>query len=420
MQKLTLLLLFPLFVLACHHDDEPEEEKGAERTVLVYLAAENNLTSFANEDLKEMKAGSKSLNNRQNLIVYVDQAGTTPPYMARIKNGVLVDSVSMTESLSADPAILEQVIRRTKEKYPAQDYGLVFWGHAFGWFISNDSVEYAQSRAYGGDTGNGSAAGAGRYWMNIPSMAKAIKRGMGSIPLKFILGDCCNFGCIEIAYEMRNVTEYVIASPAEIPDKGAPYEFLVPDLFNTSDLFYQPMIDRYYKYYLDEYNQYPGRYYNYQQGDLKGYSVPLSAIKTVELEHFATATARLLHTISDKIGKDGVLNFENTVYYTVYSGYKCSYDIYHTFKTNASAADFSAWETAFEKAVPYRVFSGRWLSNNFQIPADMEALNANGNDCGEVSMFFPQAAYHQTYPSWNESIKRFQWNNVIRWEQYGW
>lgn len=419
MQKFALFL-FPLLFAACHHDDAPEETTSSERTVLVYMAAENSLSDFANEDLREMKVGSKSLNDRQNLIVYVDQAGATPPYMGRIKNGVLVDSVGMDESLTADPAIMEQVLRRMRTTYPAQEYGLVLWGHANGWLIDNDSVAYAQSRGYGGDNGNGSPNGSGKYWMNIPSMARAIGRGMDGTPLKFVFGDCCNLGCVEVAYELRNVTDYLIASPAEIPDKGAPYHLVTTDLFSRSDGFYQTITDRYYNHYLDEFKNHPDRYYSYVPGDLKGYSVPLSVIRTSEMENLVTATARILSTISDKVSNEGTLELGDVVYYAMYSGYRYSYDMYGAFKRNAARGDFDTWVSAFDKAVPYHVFSGRWLSNFSQLSADMENLNAEQADCGEVSMFFPQLTYRWTSPLWNDAIKHYQWNNVIRWEQYGW
>ena len=173
MKKIYVLLILASLFSACHHDDDSEEEQNPERTVLIYLAAENNLTSFAEDDLKEMKTASKSLNNRQQLIVYVDKAESAPPFFARIKDGQFVDSVSVEESITADPAVLEKALRYMRTTYPAKSYGLVLWGHASGWLISKDSVVYDKSRAYGGDTGSNSSTSSGRYWMNIPSMARA-------------------------------------------------------------------------------------------------------------------------------------------------------------------------------------------------------------------------------------------------------
>ena len=93
--KKFLIAISLLFTLcSCHHNDDPEPDTLASRTVLVYMAAENNLASFAEEDLEEMKAGSKSLRKDQNLVIYGDRAGSNKtPYLARIYNGELVDTV---------------------------------------------------------------------------------------------------------------------------------------------------------------------------------------------------------------------------------------------------------------------------------------------------------------------------------------
>lgn len=419
--KKILYIICGIFLLsACHHDDDPsEDEMEAERTVLVYVAAENNLSSFADDDLEEMMEGSKQLNNRQQLVVYVDKAGTNPPFLARIQNGLYVDSVSMEESLTSDPAVLEKVMTQTKQKYPAKSYGLVLWGHASGWLISEDSIAYAKSRAYGGDTGTGSSSGSGKTWMNIPSMARAIKNAMGDNKLKFIFADCCNLASIEVAYELRNQTEYFIGSPAEIPDNGAPYDLLIPDMFKTSEDFGKLMIDDYYQYYVKEYQDNPRVFYNQNYGDLDGYSVPLSVIKSSELSELASATAQILSTISDKLTPDGLLDLVNITYYGYY-GNRFAYDMMHVLRHNASDTDFSTWKTSYDKAVPYSRYSKRWLTVYRQIYTAMDSFGDSEDICCSVSMFFPQQIYRSTYPCWNETIKQYQWNSVIQWERYGW
>lgn len=416
MKKYLILLATALFFGAYGCDDEDDDDTGlAERTVLVYMAADNNLSKFADLDLKELKEGSKQLGKWRKLIVYVNQTAPKVPYVARIKNGELVDSTSLEKSITADPAILEDMLGYVRRKYPAQSYGLCLWGHASGWAISNDSVAYKTSRAYGLDQGKGRD-----YWMNIPSMARAIANGMGSDRLRFILADCCNFLCIESAYELRNVTDYLIGSPAEIPERGAPYHLVVPTLFDTSATFYKSVIDTYYDYYLDEIVARPTYYYNETHGDLAGYSVPLAVTKSDELDNLAQATASLLGTIHDKLTPEDTIRQHRIMLYSCNWGYKSCYDIYQTLSVNTSESDFNNWKPAFEKAVPYRRFSRKWLSQITLMEDCMNQFEATAEQCGVVSMFFPNKNYKSLHPNMNTAIQRFQWNNVIRWQQYGW
>lgn len=412
------ILLFSL--VGCSHNDDPYEDPIAERSVLVYVSGENNLTLFATDDINEMKKGSRSLNDRQNLIVYVDQADTIPPFFARIKDGQYVDSVSVKESITADPAVLEEALRYMRTNYPARSYGLLLWGHASGWLIHKDSVDYAKSRAYGGDTGNGSSGGAGKYWMNIPSMARAVANGMGGTPLKFVMGDCCSFGCVEVAYELRKVTEYMIGSPAEVPDEGAPFDLIIPKLFSQSEDFYKGVIDQYYNFYLDAFNNQPNHYWNITRGDLQGYSVPLVAVRSSELENLATATDELLSTIYDRLTPTGDMDYSDRIFYAMNGSHKYSYDMLNVLKTNTSTAAFNTWETAFWKAIVYRKTSNRWLSAYRALGNDMLSFDAPESDCGVLSMFFPMNVYQSTSPNWNLSIHKLQWNNVIQWQQYDW
>lgn len=426
MKKILIAICLLAGLTSCHKDDDAPEDKRARRTVLVYMAAENNLNPYADNDLEEMMTGSLKLAEDQNLIVYVDKAGaSTTPFLARVKNGALVDTVFMKEALAADPYTLQNVIQYTRQLYPAKSYGLTLWGHASGWLVSNkDSISGTRTeslkgpQAYGGSTGNGSSSGSGNYWMNIVPMAKAIKNGMGSDHLSFIFGDCCSLGCLEIAYELKDVTDYFLGSPAEIPDMGAPYDLVVPSMFNESANYYEKMLDEYFNYYLEEFKT-NLRYYNKKVGDLAGYSVPLAVVKTSGLDNLANATARLLGTIAEKVSTSGSLDLDKVMYYAI-SQKKYSYDMYHVFKKNTSAADFDTWKAAFLQAVPYRLFSMKWMTEISSLRNEMENFDATKDDCGVVSMFFPSTYYNGTNPNWNKAIQQYQWNNVIHWEQYGW
>ena len=423
MNRFIALLSSLLLLVACSPDEVSDaEQQDAERTVLVYMAAENNLSGYADSDLDEMKRGSMNLDNRQNLIVYIDKAEANPPYLVRIKEGQLVDSVAFEESLTADPAVMERVIRYTREKYHAKSYGLVLWGHANGWIVKTDTVAYDGRRAYGGDTGDNIRSKVGTYWMNIPSMARAIASGMGNDRLHFILADCCCMGDIETAYELRQVTDYLIASPAEIPDRGAPYHLILPDLFSNSPTFYQSVVDTYFDHYMDMFKVNPYSYFNQYNGDLAGYSFPIVVIRSAALEPLARATAQLLSTIPEKLSVGGNFSFDGALSYAYDNsvGHLYGYDICDVLRRNTVETDFQAWKTVYSQAVAYSRFSARWLTMYAFLAKEMYKLNPTADDCGVVSMFIPNERYKATNPNLNTVIQQFQWNTVIRWQQYGW
>ena len=62
MKHLLTIIIAILLLTACSKDDEKETPAvPADRTVIVYIAGENNLSSFIQGDLNEMKAGQQQL-----------------------------------------------------------------------------------------------------------------------------------------------------------------------------------------------------------------------------------------------------------------------------------------------------------------------------------------------------------------------
>ena len=127
-----LICLLALCFAACGSDepspspvppDPPEPTGQSERTVLVYMAAHNNLSGFSSLDIDEMIKGSLSLSDKQNLMLFVDdQSSSEKYYFIRVKDGKLTDSTLVADQSSADPALLEKALRYMRETYPAKSY----------------------------------------------------------------------------------------------------------------------------------------------------------------------------------------------------------------------------------------------------------------------------------------------------------
>lgn len=219
----TLLAAIPLLSLtAC--GDEPGAPGPADdttpRTVLVYMVAENNLSGNGRNDISEMLAAAQNghLGNSR-LIVYCDMPGSNPTLSEITPEGRkdLLEYDDATMSVSRER--LETVIDDMKTLSPAEHYGLIMWGHGTGYV--QDGIEEAPARpliqpaSYGGESIGGKS-----YWMNVTTMADALD-GKG---FDWIYFDCCFMAGVEVAYELRGVTDYIVASATELPAEGMPYQ----------------------------------------------------------------------------------------------------------------------------------------------------------------------------------------------------
>lgn len=401
MKKLLIGLLAVATLVGCHKDD-PEDEPIAERTVLIYMAAQNNLSywplsgsRFANDDLNEIKQAIKKIGDN-NLVIYVDKAKDPNakyddhiPYLLHYRNGELKDSISMdSTALACDPVTFKTVVKKAFTDYPANDYGLVLWGHATGWLIRSDTiVSYqARNRAYGGTMKNESNQSSGELWMNIPTLAKTLK----ALPhLKFIFADCCNMMCAECAYELKDVTDYFIGSAAEIPGAGAPYNTVVPAMMEK-ETFYQSICDIYAASYSNR--------------------VPLAVVKSSEMASLAAATRTVLQTMKAADQLDQYPDMSNLIYYLDNN----LYDIHHFIKTYASEAEYNSWKQAFDKAVIYKKYAQKWetMGHVYFGTFDMTEENFGG-----MSMFVPKWTLQKTD---NEYIKKMGWYYAAGYESVGW
>ena len=427
MNRIILFFISLLLFSACDKNEDPSptptpEPTQAERTVLIYLSGENNLTqdsqypgeSYMDFDMEEILEGSYKLNNNQHLICFIDSVGKdNKPYFIEVANGKAKEVYRYeSDFYASDPAKFREVLQYTIDNYPAKEYGLVLWGHASGWIVHNDSVPNVLkarevTRGFGKDEGwdtNGSSK-----WMNITQMAQALE----TIPkLKFIFADCCNFMCAEVGYELRNCAEYLIGSPAEIPGEGAPYHLMIEKLFSTSPTFYNDICNCYYDYFIEAYTD-P----DYRDWDLAGYSVPLSTFRLDQMENLADATKQLMKTFMPQYPEQ--LDLTNLPYY-FFNDRRVLYDMKTVFKKYAPESDYNKWLKVFNTAVPYQAYSLKWMSIFSTIRNDFDIFPQDTSLWGSVSMFFPQAYYSNCYFGYNERIRKLQWYNAVDWASYGW
>ena len=415
----TVIMALVVLTTACSSDDDlmaettgkQSDSMKSEKTVLVYMAGRNDLTQDVNTDLDEIKDGSRRIGDDCNLLVFVRRfEKKETPWLARIKNGEVTDSVSLNDMgvkssdgqmRGSDPIVMEGVMRYAFRHYQSLTgyYGLVLWGHGSGWLMKDEVKK--STRAYGVDWGNDDNSDNG-LWLNIPSLAEILK----NMPhMKFIMADCCNFMCLENLYELRNTCDYIIGSPAEIPGQGAPYDQIVPDMF-ADGTFYTSIIDK---------------YHNSVYGLL-----PLTVVKTSEMENVAQATRQALQAVKSNSGNTyadmtGIIHYYHTDKKIFDANdkiifrpeYNIFYDAGDFFLANAPKDVYQQWKQALDKAIVVKRNATFWNTDkNWRYK--YSDFTVTDEKMHGVSMFVPQDPVGGNYAKYNEDIKKMSWCKVVQ------
>ena len=223
-QYIGVILFF--FLVSCEKNDvEPQKT----RTLMVYLAGDNNLSGHMQKNISSMMSAWKKSYNA-NIVIYFDAPNAAPELYTFRFNGKEVEKQVLKtyeEMDSADPEVLKKILNEMQDLYPSDSYGLILGSHASGWIPSggfgrSSRMLYAEpvlTRSFGTDY-------TGPNEMDTRDMAKAIPFNKEN--LEFILFDACLMSSIEVLYDLRDKAKYVIASPAELPAPGFPYARVMP------------------------------------------------------------------------------------------------------------------------------------------------------------------------------------------------
>ena len=222
MYRCLLLLTLAFFTFACEKGDDapaPTPTSDVDRTVLVYLASDNNLYRFALQNLNDMKSAMEGLDG--NLLVYIDEANGTSRLSKIESDGTERVIETYGKENSASAAVLRRVVDRVLTLYPAESYGLILWSHGMGWIPAGieetgtssglccprDTEAYPVTKHFGADTENGSSV-----HMEIPDLVAALP---DDLTFDFILFDMCSTRNTKIfstlaTQERTERTEYII------------------------------------------------------------------------------------------------------------------------------------------------------------------------------------------------------------------
>lgn len=388
MKKIKILsLLFSVaMLLAACHDEEDVSVPVTAKTVLMYLVGDNDIGDDIYSNIASVEQGLSEVASPGTFVIYWDGGSgksefpvpTLFKYEVDGKGTVgkreIIKTYNSQNSVSSE--IINKVLKDVEFYCPAEKYGLIFGSHATGWL----PVNHSKSRSFGDDDG---------AKIDIPDLVGALSRS--GIHFDYILFDACLMSQVEVAYELRNVADYLILSPAEVLSKGFPYFEMTKYLLALDDTE-QNMIDAA-KAFIDYY---------------KNSWATIAVIKTAEMQGLANITHSILGQYKDNLVKFD----ENKInYFQTHYGY------------GRASLNYSTYD--------FRAFIRELTDNN--IPSDLEnqlarivvykdyvdklsLVSIDSEIYSGIGCYIPDVRYSR----WNAYFRSLGWYSAAGWNEVGW
>ena len=215
---------------------EKKEEKNNKRlwSILIYMSGDNNLEASAIEDFVEMEK-SRLNTDEISVLVLLDrnpaydtsnmnwsgtkffelQTGRDKSQKQFISRQIECETLGLSSNETTELDMSSAYVLRTAlefvyEEYPAEDYGLIIWGHGTGW------------RGFSYDETS-------KTYMTLNQLEKAVSGVIPDSKLNFIGFDSCFGPTFEVLYQLKNCADYVMGSEGLLMSAGWNYT----DLFNA-------------------------------------------------------------------------------------------------------------------------------------------------------------------------------------------
>jgi hypothetical protein len=366
-------------------------------TFLVYLAADNNLNTFADLNLNQMmKIGS---NANINVLVYltIKRNGEQKKTQKLIIHQGSVEQVGpTTQEDSGSPDTLIKALDWAFNNFPADHYAVDLWDHGSG--PLNRTMMDHRGICYDDSTGN--------YLTDLDykhAFDVAVNQYLHGQKIDIVMCDACLMADIEVAYTLQNYANYLVSSQETIPGAGYDYTAVLAPFAKgtqTPQDFAKGVVTAYdtaYKYSRQSYTLSA-----MNLALLNDVTNSLNQISQLLLKNLKTDSQRKLRNAIIKSTKAPCPHFTEATYMDLYMFYYNLSTALATSGVNTNdLATLKVSLTAAMKAITQCVFAVA-NSNNY--------LKARG-----VSIYFPDFAVG-VEPSYNDlywSTTNPSWLNLI-------
>lgn len=386
-----------------------------EQTFVLFSLGYNNLSGALKSDIEDLVNHSLSKDHkRNNLLIFShhtvsgsNYSEKVPPVLTHVykdkKDRVIRDTVLVMDSntIAASSETIRTVLEYVKENFPANRYGTLFSSHGTGWAPENycnkpeefDEVpednfwqKMGRERVIAAPLMEGTpdVKSIGVHNVTRNELIEIdITDLANNIPMKmdYIIFDACFMGCVEVAYELKDICDKVIFSPTEILADGMDYTTMLSYLFNGSAPDLKGFSDNYFKYY------------DKKSGINR--SATISLVDCNKLEALAQACKDIFESQRSEIAemdKSYIQGYFRERYKSIHGWF---YDLESIVEhTDANAEQIEAFKDALNSCILYKAATS-WFMSEIQI-----------HEYSGLSMYLPYD--DRTYL--NNFYKTLKWN----------
>ena len=247
--------------------------------------------------------------------------------------------------------------------------------------------------------------------MDISDMAEAILQS--GIHLDYILFDACLMQCVEVAYALRDVTDYVVGNASSTSAYGGYYANLLPQalmVYPANDYNISLIASQY--YYDAVSNASLSQYY-------ERCGAAISVIKTSELDNLASITGTFLSryiTNRNEPDMQDAQAYSDTDFFNTPNFYDMGSAMYLIL----SQDDYQSWLRQAEKCIIYHHVSDTYVLGTYYGQQLYDHLTDPDHVLG-VSMFVPRRIFdRRPYSPYNTYFQQTEWYSAASWNLTGW
>lgn len=178
---------------------------------------------------------------------------------------------------------------------------------------------------------------------------------------EYILFDACYMSSVEVAYELKDVTHYLIASPTEVLSYGFPYITMGKHLLGTPN--YKGIVDSFISFYSS---------YNLPYGTV-------AVTDCTQLDALAAIAQQINAAAAEQLVPNGV---------QIMDGYSPTlfYDLGHLMSLkDAGTVLTAAFAEQLEKTVPYKGHTGQYFTALKDEPVDIKHYSGLNTSQGSLN-----------------------------------